>query len=57
MIEISKTNMIALTVLCVQNSCTMDDLILALMSNIVREQLRIQIHFNKTGAVDGYEKK
>lgn len=31
------------------NDCTMEQLIDALMSNIVTEQISIQIHFNKTG--------
>lgn len=31
------------------NDCSMEELIDALMSNVVREQLSIQIKYNKTG--------
>jgi len=48
-VKISSMTRQALEGLCERNDCTMDQLIDALMSNVVSEQLSVQIHYNKTG--------
>ena len=47
--KISAMNREALEGMCENNNCSMDDLIDAMMSNVVSEQISIQIHYNKTG--------
>lgn len=48
-IKISVMTRLALEELCENNECTIDELINALMSNTVREELSVQIKYNKTG--------
>jgi hypothetical protein len=47
--KLSNYNRCLLDDLCINNDCTMDELIHALECNVVSEQLRIQIVFNRTG--------
>ena len=43
--------------LCKNNDCDMPTLIDAVMSNVVSEQISIQIHYKKTGELPGVIKK
>jgi len=48
-IRISDMTRQALAELCAANGCTINELVDAMMANVVREQISIQINYNKTG--------
>jgi DNA-binding Xre family transcriptional regulator len=48
-VRVSKMTRQALEILCNENNCTIDELVDALMNNIVAEQISIQIHYKKIG--------